>query len=124
MKNLFNGKMKALTFSFDDGVKQDRRLIEILDKYGLLGDGDFDEKYRAMVFEAIYRYEKIDFEFKRICESFEENSIDFMPLKGSVLRKLYAEPWLRTSSDADILVKEKDLKRAEELLEKMSLYSD
>ena len=37
-----------------------------------------------------------------------------------MLRKLYAEPWLRTSSDADILVKEKDLKRAEELLEKMS----
>ena len=35
MKNLFNGKMKALTFSFDDGVTQDRRLIEILDKYGL-----------------------------------------------------------------------------------------
>lgn len=32
---MFNGKMKALTFSFDDGVTQDRRLIEILDKYGL-----------------------------------------------------------------------------------------
>ena len=32
---MFNGKMKALTFSFDDGVKQDRRLIELLDKYGL-----------------------------------------------------------------------------------------
>ena len=32
---MFNGKMKALTFSFDDGVKQDTRLIEILDKYGL-----------------------------------------------------------------------------------------
>ena len=27
---MFNGKMKALTFSYDDGVKQDVRLIEIL----------------------------------------------------------------------------------------------
>ena len=32
---MFNGKMKALTFSYDDGVDQDRRLIEIFNKYGL-----------------------------------------------------------------------------------------
>jgi len=32
---MFNGKMKAVTFSYDDGVLQDKRLIEILDKYGL-----------------------------------------------------------------------------------------
>ncbi len=32
---MFNGKMKALTFSYDDGVTQDKRLIEILNKYGL-----------------------------------------------------------------------------------------
>lgn len=32
---MFDGKMKALTFSFDDGVKQDARLIGILDRYGL-----------------------------------------------------------------------------------------
>ena len=31
----FNGKMKAITFSYDDGVEQDLRLIELLDKYGL-----------------------------------------------------------------------------------------
>ena len=35
MKNSFNGKMKAVTFSFDDGVTQDIKLIEILNKYGL-----------------------------------------------------------------------------------------
>ena len=32
---MFGGKMKAVTFSFDDGVTQDKRLIEIFDKYGL-----------------------------------------------------------------------------------------
>jgi len=32
---MFNGKMKAVTFSYDDGVTQDQRLIKILDKYGL-----------------------------------------------------------------------------------------
>ncbi len=32
---MFNGKLKAVTFSFDDGVTQDKQLIEIFDKYGL-----------------------------------------------------------------------------------------
>ena len=34
---MWNGKMKALTFSYDDGVEQDIRLIEILDRYHLRG---------------------------------------------------------------------------------------
>lgn len=32
---MFYGKMKALTFSYDDGVTQDERLVAILNKYGL-----------------------------------------------------------------------------------------
>ena len=32
---MWGGKFKAVTFSFDDGVTQDIRLIEILNKYGL-----------------------------------------------------------------------------------------
>ncbi len=34
---MWNGKKKAVTFSFDDGVTQDVRFIEILNKYGLKG---------------------------------------------------------------------------------------
>ena len=34
---MWNGKKKAVTFSFDDGVTQDIRLIEILNKYNLKG---------------------------------------------------------------------------------------
>ena len=32
---MWNGKMKALTLSYDDGVEQDIRLIEMLDRYHL-----------------------------------------------------------------------------------------
>ena len=32
---MFNGLKKAITFSYDDGLFQDKRLIEIFDKYGL-----------------------------------------------------------------------------------------
>ena len=34
---MWDGKKKAITFSFDDGVSQDMRVIEIMNKYGLKG---------------------------------------------------------------------------------------
>ncbi|MBQ8577900.1 MAG: polysaccharide deacetylase family protein [Clostridia bacterium] len=34
---MFNGKMKALTFSYDDGITTDGRLIDILNRYGMRG---------------------------------------------------------------------------------------
>lgn len=34
---MFNGKMKAITFSYDDGATQDARLIYLMNKYGLKG---------------------------------------------------------------------------------------
>ena len=35
MRYNWNGKNKAITFSYDDGVTQDIRLIELLNKYNL-----------------------------------------------------------------------------------------
>ena len=34
---MYNGKNKAITFSYDDGLTQDIRLIEIFNKYNLKG---------------------------------------------------------------------------------------
>ena len=34
---MFHGKKKAVTFSYDDGVVQDRRLVALFNKYGLKG---------------------------------------------------------------------------------------
>ena len=32
---MWNGKNKAITLSYDDGVMQDKRLVKIFDNYGL-----------------------------------------------------------------------------------------
>ncbi len=34
---MWNGKMKAVTFSYDDGIRQDKRLVELFNKYGVRG---------------------------------------------------------------------------------------
>lgn len=65
---------------------------------------------------AVSRYEKGNYELLRICEVFEKNRIAYLPLKGSVLRKYYPEPWMRTNCDIDILVHKDDLSHAVECL--------
>jgi arsenate reductase-like glutaredoxin family protein len=39
---MFNGKNKALTFSYDDGVPQDKKLAELFHKYGLKATFNFN----------------------------------------------------------------------------------
>lgn len=46
---MFHGKKKAITFSYDDGVLQDERLIALFNKYGVKGtfnlnSGNFGQK--------------------------------------------------------------------------------
>ncbi len=68
------------------------------------------------IMKAVYRYEQLNYELEQLCGNLESAEIDFMPLKGSVIRKYYPEAWMRTSCDIDILVHEKDLDRAVEYL--------
>ena len=68
------------------------------------------------VFKAVYRYEQINYELDRLCEALESFEIPFVPLKGSVIRKYYPEPWMRTSCDIDIFVHENDVEKAAEML--------
>lgn len=62
------------------------------------------------------RYVQRNFSYTRICAALEEGKIPFLPLKGTVLRDFYPEPWMRNSCDTDILVHPEDLDRAVELL--------
>lgn len=65
---------------------------------------------------AIARYMRQDYEFSRICGALEQARIPYIPLKGSVLRAHYPEPWMRNSCDIDILVEEFRLDDAVETL--------
>ena len=72
----------------------------------------FDVKKNNAVFGSI----KQDNVREIIFKIFNEASIEFIPLKGSVTKNLYPEPWMRISSDIDILVHEEDFDKAVSLL--------
>lgn len=54
---------------------------------------------------------------------FEENGIDCLPLKGSVIKHLYPDSFYRIMGDIDILVKEKDFKKARKIIESLNYKS-
>lgn len=76
-----------------------------LEKNGLLPENsEAKKRFLSERNMAIYRLEQQTYEYGRVCQTLEEAGIDFLPLKGSVIRSLYPEPWQRTSCDIDILV--------------------
>lgn len=75
-------------------------------------DAEMQKRLEAIENQAIFRYFRIAEELKNTSKVLEEGEIPFMPLKGSVLRELYPEPWMRTSCDIDIHVHEEDVDRA------------
>lgn len=83
-----------------------------LKKEKLLSQDEISQKYQKQWMIAVYRYETINYELKRVSEILENNTIAFLPLKGSVLRKYYPEPWMRTSCDIDILIHPEDADKA------------
>lgn len=74
------------------------------------------KKIRKEKMLAVYRCEQQQYELERIGLVFESDYITYIPLKGAVMRNLYPQPWMRTSCDIDILIKECDVDKAVNLL--------
>ncbi len=88
-----------------------------LEQNGLISEGDACfSKFQKEQFMAVYRQENQDYELDRTCDALENAEIPFIPLKGAVLRRIYPEPWMRTSCDIDILVKKEDFDRAKKCM--------
>lgn len=64
------------------------------------------------ILQAVFRCERLEFEYTRLCAALEEAEVRFVPLKGAVLRREYPETWMRTSCDIDILVRREELEKA------------
>ena len=62
--------------------------------------------------QARLRYEMIQADINEICSCFDKEEILYIPLKGARIREYYPAPWMRTSCDIDILVREEELDRA------------
>lgn len=125
LKNLITPEVLPALFKLAKRHDLAHLVGDALDKNGLLPENS--EAKKRFVQErnmAVYRYEQIEYEIDRICQVLEQEKLAFMKLKGAVLRDYYPQPWMRTSCDIDILVKEEDLERAIEVLKEKLAYQE
>ena len=97
---------------------------DVLDRNGLLDqDAELKKRFLYERSMAVFRCEQLQYELASISGVFEQEQIAYLPLKGSVLRGYYPEPWMRTSCDIDILVHPEDVEKAVSALETQLQYT-
>ncbi|MBR3805317.1 MAG: polysaccharide deacetylase family protein [Clostridia bacterium] len=108
----FGGKMKAITFSYDDGVTQDLRVIEMFNRYGLKGtfnlnSGGFGGRFSNYIEgNLVYRDKVFAHDVRAIYEGHE------------VASHTLNHPDLTKLSEEDIVYQiEEDRKRLSDLVE-------
>ncbi len=81
-------------------------------KNGFAGDDEIFSKFSQENIKSVYRCIQMNYALKEICNTFNDEHIPYIPLKGSVIRPHYPEESMRTSCDIDILIKEENLDAA------------
>jgi len=91
------GKMKAITFSYDDGVIQDRRLVPLLDKYGLKATFNLNSEWFGMHHVMIDR--SIEFDHVKV----EADEVGELYVNHEVAVHTLTHEWLKKLSDKEII---------------------
>ena len=96
-------------------------VAEALSDLGLI-DGEAKQAFFNAQLANLYVTEQIKHELESISTLFEEEGIQFVLLKGSVLRAYYPKPEMRESCDIDALIHPEDLERACDALKSKLSY--
>lgn len=88
-------------------------VADALSRQGLLsGESEAVKRFQKSHMLSVFRYERINYDYREICRALTEAGIEFLPLKGALIRDFYPQPWMRTSCDIDVLVREESLDTA------------
>jgi len=127
IKSAIDGKSYPLPEGFDlpQAVQTaiDHRIVALI-YYGALNCG-ISKNCEPM--QVLFRYivaimtvdAQQNHEIQRVCSAFDENRIDYLPMKGTVLKKLYPKSEMRTMGDADILIRKDQYPQIQPIMESL-----
>jgi len=81
-------------------------------------------KYQQLYFQNLMRHQQQARAIDEIYRNFEENGIDYLPLKGCIMKPLYPNPEMRIMGDADILIRMEDREKLQFLMEKLGFHEE
>ncbi len=100
-------------------------IADALIKNEMLPDDETDRKKCSKArLRAVYRDSSLDCGLQVVKDVLADNGIEFIPLKGSVIKDIYPETWMRTRCDIDILVHANQIEQAVEVLGKKDFVLD
>lgn len=82
------------------------------------------KKWQDMRNIGVHRYMVQSMEASAIRDAFNENSIDFVPIKGFPVCELYPKPDYRHMGDLDYLLRKKDIEKAGVIVKSMGYMPD
>jgi len=114
------------SFSVEDALKiAKKHRISILLYYGLANSQiklPKEENYSTLEllsFKEVAVSNNQMYALSHLYSKFEENGIDYLLFKGSVLKELYPKPELRPMGDADILIKVQQYEKIKPIMEEL-----
>lgn len=113
IKSSLTGKAEVISEDIDIGKVLNIALkhgIYAIIYYGALNcgiDGECSEMQVLFAYtcKCISRNANQEYEISALLKEFDKNGIEYMPLKGCIIKSLYPKPEMRVMSDADILIK-------------------
>lgn len=101
-------------------------IASALSRANILGDDEVSRAFHQALMKAVYRDAQRDYAINLTNTLLEQAQIPHINLKGSVVRNMYPQSWMRTSCDIDILVHNFDIQLVEKVLcsNKFARYDD
>lgn len=84
---------------------------------GISPETDLMRQYKQQYLRILLRHEQQMRAVDTICRAFEENDIDYVLLKGCVMKPLYPNPEMRIMGDADILIRKEKYDKIRTVME-------
>ncbi len=125
LKSALTGQPQALPEGFDlteaDALVRKHNILPMIYQgaylCGIPQELPLMQTYRTQYFRRLIRSEQQMRAVERIFRAFEENGIDYMPVKGCTVKALYPQPELRPMGDADILIRMEQYDRIRGIME-------
>ena len=127
IKSALTGQKLALPEEFSletsDELIRSQSLVPLIYRgafnCGISPKSEMMQKYQMQYFQHLVSSDKQMRAAEQLCATFEENGIDYMPLKGCNMKKLYPRPEMRSMGDADILIRLEQYERIPPLMKQL-----
>ncbi len=86
---------------------------------GITSNADGMDKLLSLTAQLISISESQMLELSRLTRAFEEEGVDYLLLKGCVMKQLYPQPEMRVMSDVDILIRPSQYERIKPIMRQL-----